>query len=403
MTPIHLRTALLCFISLFIPAGQALTQTVTKLQTGVADQKLGDIRIATFNAYLNRDNEGALLAQLQANDPQPQIAAVAEIIQRVRPDILLINEFDYDASGEAIQAFREHYLSVSQNGARPIDYSSHFHAPSNTGTSSGVDLNGDGKTGGAGDAFGFGQFVGQYGMVLSRFPIRHARVRTFQRFLWRDMPEARLPVNPDNPAKSWYSDEALAVFRLSSKSHWDIPVQVGDQLIHLLASHPTPPVFDGPEDRNGLRNHDEIRFWADYVSNADYIRDDNGAPGGLNDDSRFVIVGDLNASLDEGDSTDNPMQLLASHPAVNFSFVPHSQGGRENRPNNPHSASHTAGWGMRADYVLPSTYGITVEQGAVFWPARDSQWHRLTGHRNVISSDHRLVWLDLTITPDSSP
>lgn len=58
----------------------------------------------------------------------------------------------------------------------------------------------------------------------------------------------------------------LAVLRLSSKSHWDLPDYVGDRVVHVLAAHPTPPVFDGPEDRNGLRNADEIRFWADYVA-----------------------------------------------------------------------------------------------------------------------------------------
>ena len=31
---------------------------------------------------------------------------------------------------------------------------------------------------------------------------------------------------------------------------------------------PDAAVFDGPEDRNGTRNHDEIRFWADYVNPA---------------------------------------------------------------------------------------------------------------------------------------
>ena len=48
--------------------------------------------------------------------------------------------------------------------------------------------------------------------------------------------------------------------------------------VHFLVSHPTPPVFDGPEDRNGTRNFDEIRFWADYVipSRSGYIYDDNG-------------------------------------------------------------------------------------------------------------------------------
>ncbi len=73
-------------------------------------------------------------------------------------------------------------------------------------------------------------------------------------------------------------------FRLSSKSHWDVPVKVGNKTIHILASHPTPPSFDGAEDRNGKRNHDEIRFWKDYISDSSnqYIYDDKGVKGGFN-------------------------------------------------------------------------------------------------------------------------
>ena len=37
------------------------------------------------------------------------------------------------------------------------------------------------------------------------------------------------------------------------------------KVVHFLVHHPTPPVFDGAEHRNRLRNHDEIRFFADYV------------------------------------------------------------------------------------------------------------------------------------------
>lgn len=95
----------------------------------------------------------------------------------------------------------------------------------------------------------------------------------------------------------WYSQEEQAVLRLSSKSHWDVPIQIDGKTIHVLASHPTPPVFDGLEDRNGKRNYDEIRFWADYVTpgKGDYIYDDQGRVGGLTPGSSFVIMGDQNA------------------------------------------------------------------------------------------------------------
>lgn len=375
--------------------------TVIAMVETVIPAASGDFRVATFNAYLNRNEEGVLLADLTATEVDPQASAVAEILQRVRPEVVLLNEFDYVADGSAVAAFQNNYLKVSQKGAEVIEYPYVYLAESNTGIPSGFDLNNDGHTGTADDAFGFGAFPGQYGMVLlSRFPILNEGVRTFQKFLWKDMPGALLPEDPadadgDGSTSSWYSDDELTVFRLSSKSHWDIPLDINGQTVHILASHPTPPVFDGDEDRNGRRNHDEIRFWADYIANEDYIYDDQGESGGLAPGSAFVILGDLNASPVEGDATNNPMAMLLDSDAVQGNFAPESAGGQENDPDNVHSIHHTAGWKMRADYVLPSVAKLEVIQGAVFWPASNESLHRLTGLNEVISSDHRLVWADL--------
>ncbi|MEQ1932234.1 MAG: endonuclease/exonuclease/phosphatase family protein, partial [Parvularculaceae bacterium] len=232
------------------------------------------VRIATFNAALNRPAPGALIEEAAAGE-SPQIRAVAEIIQRVNPDIILINEIDRDEVGQAAALFKAYFLARSQNGAAPIDFPHVYFAPVNTGVPSGFDLNRDGAVhaqpgdrGYGEDAFGFGAFQGQYGMaVLSKYPFDPADARTFQNFLWKDMPGALLPDDPQSGATGgWYAPAALEAFRLSSKSHWDLPVRIGSDVIHILASHPTPPAFDGPEARNRRRNHDEIRLWADYIS-----------------------------------------------------------------------------------------------------------------------------------------
>ena len=156
---------------------------------------------------------------------------------------------------------------MPHNGAAAIEYPYRFVAPSNTGIPSGFDLNNDGTVGGPDDAFGFGFFPGQFGMaVYSMHPIVLDDVRTFQTFLWADMPGALLPDDPATPEPAdWFTADELDAVRLSSKSHWDLPIDIDGRIVHFLVSHPTPPVFDGPEDRNGRRNHDEIRFWADYV------------------------------------------------------------------------------------------------------------------------------------------
>ena len=121
---------------------------------------------------------------------------------------------------------------MPQHGARAIEFRYRFVAPSNTGIASGKDLDNDGQivtqpgSGAYGnDSFGFGEFPGQFGMaVFSREPIDYKHVRTFQHFLWKDMPGALLPDIPATPApQDWYSPDELDVFRLSSKSHWDLP------------------------------------------------------------------------------------------------------------------------------------------------------------------------------------
>ncbi|EIE98657.1 endonuclease/exonuclease/phosphatase family protein [Saccharomonospora glauca] len=363
------------------------------------------VRFATFNASLNRATEGELLADLSTPDDE-QAAAVAEVIQRSRPDVLLINEFDYVEGGAAVDAFRRNYLEVPQHGAKPIHYPYAYTAPVNTGVQTGYDLNRDGMVGGPDDAHGFGDFVGQYGMVvLSRYPIDTEHVRTFRSFLWKDMPGALLPDDVDTPEPGdWYSPEVLEVLRLSSKSHWDVPVRIGRRTVHVLAAHPTPPSFDGPEDRNGTRNHDEIRFWADYVTpgRGDYIYDDEGRRGGLAPNERFVIVGDYNADPLDGDSTAGAVNQMLDAPRVHDTR-PASVGGAvaarlQGGANDDHRGDpwlDTADFGdeqpgnLRVDYVLPSRELKVVGDG-VFWSVPGSRLDRLNS-----TSDHHLVWVEV--------
>ena len=338
---------------------------------------------------------------------------MAEVIQRVRPDVLLVNEFDFDDQGLAALLFQRNYLSVGHNGAGPISYPYRFVAPSNTGIPSGFDLDNNGSVGGPNDAFGFGAYPGQFGMaVFSRYPILRHHIRTFQLFLWKDMPGALLPDNPATPAPAdWYSLEELAAFRLSSKSHWDVPVLIGGKVVHTLVSHPTPPVFDGPEDRNGTRNHDEIRFWSDYVlpSRSGYIYDDQGERGGLRPDARFVIMGDQNADPLDGDSVPGAAQQLLENPRVNTSLTPTSPGGPEqavlqggaNLTHRSDPIFDTADFldvpgpgNLRVDYVLPSR-NLRMLDGGVFWPLSSDPLFRLVGTFPFPTSDHRLVWVDV--------
>ncbi|MGH8107984.1 MAG: endonuclease/exonuclease/phosphatase family protein [Arenimonas sp.] len=372
-----------------------------------AEPKSQSIRFATYNSSLYSDDDGGLIKRLQNED----VAAkkIAAVIQHQRPDILLVNEFDYDAEGLASELFQKRFLAVSQDGQDPISYPYFFIAPVNTGVPSGLDLNNDGKTGGSGrergdDAFGYGLHPGQYGMlVLSRYPIDSGKIRTFQKLLWKDLPNPMMPKNPETKAP-WYKPEAWAGMRLSSKSHLDVPINTPNGIVHFLVSHPTPPVFDGPEDRNGNRNHDEIKLWAEYLSNQNthWLCDDKGVCGGLASDARFVIAGDLNADPVDGDGVPGAVRQLLDHPRVLKSPAPKSEGaaysaqtvGQGNLGHKGDHAEDTGDFGpkvgnMRLDYVLPSA-NIAVTNSGVFWLKPGD-----AGYQWMDASDHHMVWVDV--------
>ncbi|MCG8351974.1 MAG: phytase [Chloroflexales bacterium] len=419
--PLRPRPLLFLALLTLLLSMLSVTHAQPLVTTTSAMSQSSIVRFAQFNASLNRSSAGQLITDLSLPDNQ-QARNVAEVIQRVNPDMLLINEFDYDASGEAVRLFQENYLAVSQNGADPIEFPYVFVAPSNTGIPANADLDNNGAIGGPGDAFGFGFFPGQFGMVLfSKYPIDSAQVRTFQFFLWKDMPGALLPANPDGTP--WYSAKELEIVRLSSKSHWDVPIIIGDEVVHALVSHPTPPVFDGPEDRNGTRNHDEIRFWADYVTPGlgDYIYDDAGRRGGLAAGARFVIMGDQNADPNDGDSANNAILQLLDNPLINTSVTPSSLGGPQqaelqggaNLTHQSDPAFDTADFAdstpgnLRTDYVLPAQ-GLRIIDAGVFWPLDSDPLFRLVGVFDpgllggFPTSDHRLVWVDLDVAPTVS-
>lgn len=363
------------------------------------------LRIATYNTSLNDDRAGGLVARLEAGDANAM--KVAAVLQRVRPDVVLLNEFDYDEAHRAADLFQQRYLDVRQaGGGEALRYPYRYLAPVNTGVPSGYDLDRNGRVGGDGrdagnDAWGFGLHPGQYGMlVLSRYPIASSEARTFQRFRWKDLPGARAPRDPKT-GEAWYAPEVWARFPLSSKSHWDLPIDTPAGRIHVLAAHPTPPVFDGPENRNGLRNHDEIRFWAEYLSSGDrpWLCDDAGRCGGLAADAAFVILGDHNADPVDGDGEPGAAAQMIDHPRVNAAVAPTSEGAAERAreygfPRRGDVATHTGDFGpntgtLRLDYVLPSK-NLPVRGGGVFWPKKGEP-----GSELLDASDHHPVWLDI--------
>lgn len=373
------------------------------------------LRVATYNTSLYSDQAGGLVRELEGGSAHAR--KIAAVLQKVRPDLVLLNEFDYDQAGRAADLFQREYLEAAQPGdGEPLRYPYRYLAPVNTGVPSGLDLDGNGETGGSGrargnDAWGYGLHPGQYGMlVLSRYPIDAGQARTFQLLKWSALPDAAPPVDPAS-RRAFYSEEVWRQLRLSSKSHWDVPVRTPGGVVHFLVSHPTPPVFDGPEDRNGLRNADEIRLWREYLS-PDRLRssatpwlcDDAGRCGGLAEGERFVIAGDLNNDPVDGDGQHDAIIELLEHPRVMRMATPRSEGGAETvRTYATQGLAHRGAPGhvtgdfgpkagaMRLDYVLPSV-GFALKGSGVFWPKQGDPDAAIAD-----GSDHHLVWVDLDL------
>jgi len=321
-----------------------------------------NLRIATFHAELSRDGPGLLLRDILRSDPQ--VEAAARVIALASPDVLVLLGIDYDHDLAALGAFADR---VAAAGAV---YPHRFALRPNTGRATGLDMDGDGRLGGPRDAQGYGRFAGEGGMaVLSRLPIDAAGVRDFSGLLWRDLPGTILP--------GGMSAEVLDAQRLSTTGHWEVPVRLaGGETLRLLAWHATPPVFDGPEDRNGRRNHDEAALWLRLLDGA--LPD--AAPA-----APFVLLGDANMDPDRREGRPEAMLLLLAHPGLQDPR-PMGAGGLATA-----DFPEAGGPGrIRADYVLPSA-GLTVRASGVVWPAEGDPMLDVVR----AASRHRLVWVDI--------
>lgn len=409
--------------------GECMAQPSTGTPSGASPAPATALRVATFNVEDVRTED-------LSGRGSARVRAIGEVIQRIRPNIILINEIAFDGPGspgfvegatpgQNAQRLVDNILSASLvEGLQPVRYRVYM-APSNTGMPSGHDLNaddevvtsfptlagarGDGTPGASSeggrkygeDCWGYGEFPGQYAMALlvdERLEIMEGDVRTFRLLPWEYMPNHIMPTDPVSGGP-WYDDAERAVMRLSSKSHWDVPVRLPDgQVLHVLCSHPTPPAFDGAEERNVRRNHDEVRFWADYVEDATYIVDDQGRTGGLSTRSQFVILGDLNSDPADrpsgGEGVGNSLRdIVLTSPRVNPGFVPESDVAVQGR-DGPIDATDTAMWGKRVDYVIPSAH-IEVIRGGI--------WRHMPVGVARFPSDHFPVWADVAVPSEPRP
>lgn len=287
---------------------------------------------------------------------------------------------DYDHGQQALSAFA---ALIAEQGH---DLPHRFAFPSNAGQRTGRDMTGDGRDSTPDDTQGYGRYAGERALaLLSRWPIDEARARDFSDFRWRDLPEARLPdLDP----------EVLAIQRLSSTGHWDIPVRIGPvAALHLLIYQAGPPVFGRHPTRNLWRNHDETAFWTAFL---------DGRLPMPPPQAPIVIMGGSNLDPFDGDGLQTAMQALLAHPALQDP-QPRSAGAALAATDPASSAHHgphaldTVHWpdqpgNLRVSYILPGA-DLMVQASGVFWPPPDSPEAALF---DLTNAQHRPVWVDIT-------
>lgn len=292
---------------------------------------------------------------------EPDIEEAANRVAQTQADVLVLLGFDYDYNGVALSAFAKLIL---ESGGQLYPY--RFALRPNAGMQTGVDLDMDSRLATPRDAQGYGRFSGEGGMaVLSQFPIQEDLVEDYSDVIWSKLNWATIPTQN---GQSFLSPEAQLIQRLSTTGHWSVPIPVTDEItMTLLVYHASPPIFDGPEDRNGLRNADETLFWVHYLEEIK---------------SEFpIVVGDANNDPEKGEGHKYAINELLFHPELQDPFANLA---RENQV--------TSNWTgidlgfMRTDYILPSSNLSVLDQG-IIWPEKHSE----------SASRHALVWVDVEL------
>lgn len=327
------------------------------------------LRLATYNPDLSAPGPGLVLDSL-TRAPTRQQQAVVQAIAALQADVLVITGLDFDLQGLALAALADR---LAQAG---LDYPHRLALRPNTGVPTGRNIDGNGNSTDPRDAQGFGRFPGEGGMaVLSRLPLTAGR--DFSGFLWADLPGNLMPA----------SDPARDIQRLATTGAWEVTVTLPNgKALTLLLWYASPPVFDGPEDRNGRRNHDEAAFWLALLE---------GQLAHAPPDPPFVLLGQTSLDPEDGKGRPAALRTLMAHPALQDP-APRGNHGRAEPGQRGDPALDTALYdrlgGLRVDQILPSA-DLKVTAAGVLWPpATDPLAQTL-----ATASRHRPVWVELKL------
>lgn len=349
---------------LWAVSGLGLGTFLILVAAGASATAADRLRLALFHTELSRNGPGLLLRDIRAG--AEDVLRVRDMVVAKRPDVIVLLGFDYDLNAVALAAFQ----SLVAAGGHELPH--HFALRPNRGMATGLDMDGDGRTGTADDAQGYGPFSGAAGMaVLSRLPIDERAMQDHSAFLWRDLPDAMLPVRDGLP---YPSAAVFDVQRLATTGFWGVPVILPDGgHLTLFTWHAGPPVFGGPHERNRRRNHDEAMFWVRLLE-GDLPFQPPASP--------FVLLGNSNLDPDTGDGLRAAMRALLALPVLQD---PLPEGIAATQPDaRDHATAHFArgpGW-LRTSYILPEA-GLHVLDSGLVWPPPPAR--------------HALVWVDIAL------
>jgi hypothetical protein len=315
--------------------------------------------------------------------------AAAEVIQRVKPQVLFLSGLDVDAQELTVSKFSSSFLTVTQSGQTPIQYPHLYCMKSNNKLRSSC--------------------------ILSKFPFKSDKIRTFKNFAWEDMQKSKIPKNfrfqskYKNPIQAKL-DRLKSAKKLFSHNFADIPMVIGKTEIHLIHLLSAPTELESlSETVIPEQYQDESQFLQDYLSpeTSQYIEDDSGKKGGIAANAHYVIGADFRMDPSDGPGTKTSINQLLDLDILNSNVLPNSVGATEDAAVEAgKNAFHIGTASNDTTYFSPETHGnlrtsflipnksLTIDSSGVFWPDTSHPARRLIDPK---VTNRRLIYVDLQI------
>lgn len=337
-----------------------------------------------------------------------QATAAAEVLARFAPDVVNINELQYDIQGVPTSSSPGQPKADAKPGTfggaaenakrladrvRGVDPTADYPYVIQTLGNSGFLWEGSNNGSAVFDLRGWGEWRGRFNTaILSKWPILEDQIRVIADFAWEDL--------PDNLIAQMETEQGLTVpqgWPLFEKCLNVIPVQIGDEVVHFVLLHPVTPVYDVI---NTYRNHDELHALQLFL--------EGKLPGvdPLPEGAKYVVIGDLNADPEDGDGIEGSIQQVLDHPGLT-AFFPEGHGTKySNGARNTYLGGcglddgstvddPTTHFQLQLDYLLPSKTLGTPTGGEVFFP--DFKTAKDDFDLACRASDHRFVYEEIDL------